>query len=218
MYACNCCDQQRDESFDHVFSTGLVATIWKQVAWFLGIYNVEIEPWCVKINRWFNHAKQSSLISLLLGLLLIIITWRLWTQRSKARMEEKYDPIESIWLAIRYWTTQIVDGFFGHVHPKLIEMLSDLQFQSKRPRANNAHHLIVWNRPTIGWIKLNVEGSCQDNSGSFGGGGVFSDHRGNFLATFSEKLDAGTNHEAKLQALNSGVKLCNRLSFWHITI
>lgn len=49
---------QREDTFDHVFIIGFFSSMtWIKTTWLLGIYNMENEPWQVKINRWFIHTK-----------------------------------------------------------------------------------------------------------------------------------------------------------------
>lgn len=57
--------------------------------------------------------------------------------------------------------------------------------------------MVVREKLPIGWMKLNVDGSCRDNPGSFGGGEIIRDAHGIFKATFSEKFGILTNNGAK---------------------
>lgn len=41
---------------------------------------------------------------MLTGLLHVIISWRLWIRRCRARMDNIYEIIESVWLLIKHWT------------------------------------------------------------------------------------------------------------------
>lgn len=44
--------------------------------------------------------------------------------------------------------------------------------------------MVVREKLPIGWMKLNVDGSCRDNPGSFGGGEIRIDAPGIFKAMF----------------------------------
>lgn len=81
-------------------------------------------------------------------------------------------------------------------------MSSDAHIRPKRTRAN-ANQTVVWSKPNLGWIKLNVDGSCRDNLRLCGGGGILHDHRGSFRAAFFKKFHIGTNNRAELQVLIS---------------
>lgn len=73
--------------------------------------------------------------------------------------------------------------------------------------------MVVWRKPPIGWIKLNVDGFYRGNLGSMVGGEVLQNDQVRFQATFYEKFDDGTNNVAELQAMLSRVKLCKRLEY-----
>ena len=46
---------------------------------------------------------------------------------------------------------------------------------------------IAWSPPSLGWVKLNVDGSCNSNSGIITIGGVLRDHLKNWLKGFALK-------------------------------
>lgn len=75
-------------------------------------------------------------------------------------MEDRFESRESLCLAIRYWTTHIVEYFLGHVFSKMDNILYEFQIQLKRPKAR-ANHMVAQTKPPIVWIKLNVDGSCE---------------------------------------------------------
>ena len=49
-------------------------------------------------------------------------------------------------------------------------------------------NLVKWDRPGIGWMKLNTDGSSLGNPGSVGGGGVIRDWFGRWVSSFSRKI------------------------------
>ena len=68
--------------------------------------------------------------------------------------------------------------------------------------------LVKWDRPEIGWMKLNTDGSALGNPGSAGGGGVIRDWVGRWVAGFSRKIGIATSLLAKLWAFRDGLMLC----------
>lgn len=88
------------------------------------------------------------------------------------------------------------------------------------PRIPKERHprRVVSEKPQVGWVELNVDGSFKDNPGSYGGGGIVRDNWGMFIATFSKKLRVGTNNGAELQTLLSGVWLCKELGYCNVNI
>ncbi|KAL1562504.1 hypothetical protein AAHA92_05078 [Salvia divinorum] len=58
--------------------------------------------------------------------------------------------------------------------------------------------LVRWHRPPPSWLKVNTDGSSFGTSSSCGG--IFRDHRGKVMASFSTQLGEGTAFEAELAA------------------
>lgn len=63
------------------------------------VYNLDLEPWKVKVHRWLCGARKSNLKGMLMGLILVIIIWRLWI----ASMEDKRATSNMVWATIRFW-------------------------------------------------------------------------------------------------------------------
>ncbi|CAI9765398.1 unnamed protein product [Fraxinus pennsylvanica] len=78
--------------------------------------------------------------------------------------------------------------------------------------------LVSWRKSTVGWVKLNVDGSCVGNPGPCGGGGVIRDHYGNLVAGLCVKYGYGSNNEAELRAVITGVELFKELGFQRVDI
>lgn len=98
-----------------------------------------------------------------------------------------------------------------------IAVLRALDIQIKNVRVR-LPRVVRWCKPCIGWVKLNVDGSCRGNPGNCGGGGVIRDNRGFFKAAFSSLLGYGTNNMAELKAIILGIKLCKDLRFFQVEI
>lgn len=57
---CNHCIVRKEETLDHVMSTGsVVAYVWKQA----GVFNVEGENWRTKIPQWFRNARRQPFLA-----------------------------------------------------------------------------------------------------------------------------------------------------------
>ena len=66
---------------------------------------------------------------------------------------------------------------------------------------------VGWTTPTPGWLKLNVDGSVDDNKGPAGAGGVLRDSMGNWVGGFSTRLRECSMEEAETWALLHGLRL-----------
>lgn len=132
-------------------------------------------------------------------------------------MEDKHDSADTVWLMVRYWLAKIVEGMGGSLSSKAKLILDDLQIHTESEKIKGCQN-IVWHKPPAGWLKLNVDGSCRNNSRSYEGGETIRDASGNYKAGFSNKFENDTNNGAKLWTLKSGVRQCKSMDYQSIQI
>ncbi|CAI9759581.1 unnamed protein product [Fraxinus pennsylvanica] len=208
------------ETLDHVLNSGDIAkTVWKWASVALGVHYLEGQSWWSRVNRWFTCAKKVSQRGILIGLLPSLITWKLWGRRCKARIEGNRESVEKVWFAIKAWLRLLADDIVkvsklsntDHEFLKALEL--PLVSKVSKPTL-----FVSWRKPAVGWVKLNVDGSSVGNPGPCGGGGVIRDHDGNLVAGFCVKYGHGSNNEAELRAVISGVELCKEMGFQQVEI
>ncbi|KAI3988167.1 hypothetical protein MKX01_011956 [Papaver californicum] len=66
---------------------------------------------------------------------------------------------------------------------------------------------VKWERPDIGWTKLNFDGSVKYKSGMGSIGGVVRNHKGDFVLGYSEPIGKTTSTIAEITALQRGLDL-----------
>lgn len=66
---------------------------------------------------------------------------------------------------------------------------------------------VAWEKPEIGWTKLNFDGSCKGKAGKGSIGGVFRNHKAEFLLGYAETIGRTTSIIAELAALRRGLEL-----------
>ena len=71
---------------------------------------------------------------------------------------------------------------------------------------------IRWERPPIGWKKLNTDGSSLGSNGQAGCGGTVRDEHGRWLAGFSKSIGSASAFVAELWGLRDGLVLCSNLN------
>ncbi|XP_048544388.1 uncharacterized protein LOC125523394 [Triticum urartu] len=64
-----------------------------------------------------------------------------------------------------------------------------------------------WRKPEAGRLKLNFDGSSRHASQSASIGGVYRDHKGEFVLGYAEPIGAATSSVAELAALRRGLEL-----------
>lgn len=77
---------------------------------------------------------------------------------------------------------------------------------------------VIWNNPTFGEFKLNVDGCSKGNPGNAGGGGILRDHLGHMVMAFTVYLGCCSNNSAEVQASKTGMRLCLDHGFNKLTI
>ncbi|KAM1235651.1 hypothetical protein ACFX2J_005084 [Malus domestica] len=66
---------------------------------------------------------------------------------------------------------------------------------------------VKWEKPKIGWTKLNFDGSSKGKTGKASIGGVFRNHKAEFLLGFAESIGEANSTIAELVALKRGLEL-----------
>lgn len=65
----------------------------------------------------------------------------------------------------------------------------------------------LWNLPSEGFLKYNIDGASKDNSGMVGFGGVLRNEHGSIISLFHCHLGKATNNIAELMALEQCLEL-----------
>ncbi|KAK2641265.1 hypothetical protein Ddye_023028 [Dipteronia dyeriana] len=218
--ACDCCVPKARESIDHVLVKSQIASrVWEFASRLLKVPCLMFNTWKAKISAWLICAKKSSLVGNLIGLLPSIITWCLWTRRCKVRMEELKISAIKVWTSMKMWLKKMAADLKVHrqLYKQDLDLLYELNLEMLRLVTRKCR-LVTWSRPLSGWIKLNCDGSCRNNPGSSGGGGILRDMDENFKAAFSAHFGLGTNNGAELRAMLEGIRLCKSLIFSKVII
>ena len=66
---------------------------------------------------------------------------------------------------------------------------------------------VSWEKPEIGWTKLNFDGSCKCKTGKASIGGVVRDHNAEFLLGYAEAIGKTNSTVAEFVALQRGLEL-----------
>ena len=77
---------------------------------------------------------------------------------------------------------------------------------------------VKWVPPTLGWVKLNTDGSSLGNPDQAGGGGVIRDHAGHWIRGFTRRVGVTTSLAAELWALRDGLSLIVDMGFLYVSI
>ena len=74
-----------------------------------------------------------------------------------------------------------------------------------RSQKNKVVCNVRWEKPPLGWCKLNTDGASFGNPGRARGGGVIRDSEGRWLRGFARSIGFTTSITAKFWALRDGL-------------
>ena len=77
---------------------------------------------------------------------------------------------------------------------------------------------VCWEKPPLGWAKLNTDGVIVGSSGLAGCGGLIRDENGAWLAGFSRNIGSTTSYAAELWGIRDGLALCCNLNIHSIIV
>ena len=77
---------------------------------------------------------------------------------------------------------------------------------------------VRWNRPPMGWFKLNADGASFGNLGKVGGGGLIRDHYGSWVKGYIKHIEFASNITAEFWALKDGLMLVSQLGITQLLV
>ena len=77
---------------------------------------------------------------------------------------------------------------------------------------------VAWQKPPLGWAKLNTDGSALGNPGRAGGGGVIRDHLGHWIKGYSRAMGTTNSFTAELWALRDGLIIAKDLGLCNLIV
>lgn len=186
---CYCCCQGNDDSDNHLFAYGELATyLWNHASSIFGLGDLKGLDWKQKCIKWWNCIRGTSQFNIMANCVPIFICWEIWCYRNK----RKYDDIalspQSILHKCIIWLRDM--NFI--INPKKVSSFFDFltlsqPFILKLPIKIKHSILVQWNHPTFGH-KLNIDGAARGNPGNFWAVRIIRDCTGDLLTTFSEHL------------------------------
>ena len=117
------------------------------------------------------------------GILFPIALWNFWKSRNRSVFNGKSQN----------------PGLASHIRAQAFEFLCCAT--SPRHSICNVIKRIRWERPLIGWKKLNTDGSKLGSNGRTGCGGVVRDEHGRWLSGFTEHIGSASSFVAEMWGL-----------------
>ena len=67
---------------------------------------------------------------------------------------------------------------------------------------------VRWEKPQVGWVKLNTDGASGPGTDRTGCGGIIRDEQGRWITGFSRRIGVANSFIAELWGLRDGLHLC----------
>ena len=77
---------------------------------------------------------------------------------------------------------------------------------------------VSWEKPPLGWAKLNTNGAAVGRSGLARCGGLIRDDKGAWLAGFSRNIGSTSSYAAELWGIRDGLTLCCNMNIHSIIV
>ena len=92
-----------------------------------------------------------------------------------------------------------------------------VRLNAKLPKAKSVIAM-GWEKPPMGWAKLNSDRSAFGNTGRAGGGGVIRDHDGHWLKGYARPLGCTNSCMAELWTLRDGLLIAKEMGINNLII
>lgn len=145
----------------------------------------------------------------LLGLIPIIVIWRLWKRKFTAQMEGKHENLGVVWSFVNYWARYVAEKIakVKKLSNRDIDILKKLDVKIVK-KYRRMPWIVRWSVPSPRRFNLNIDGSSLDNPREAGGGGVLRDDTGKLIFAFTKYFGHCFNNEAELRVVLEGLTLC----------
>ncbi|XP_071939020.1 uncharacterized protein [Coffea arabica] len=213
---CFCCDSASEESIEHLFSKGHIAsTVWNYFGALCGL-TFPGSSLRSRIVGWWLHSYDSEIQRFIGRILSNIVCWQIWKARNKALFEDVHMRSRAICLAITLEIHIIVEIYFKQVFKAhSFYHLYDWPYSS---HIYLTYKLVYWEPKETGRFTLNTDGCSKGNPGLGGGGGVLRDSHGIPLIGFSAYLGETTCLSTEARALLIGIQTSIHRGFENLYI
>ncbi|XP_071918841.1 uncharacterized protein [Coffea arabica] len=213
---CFCCHGASEESIEHVFAIGHVASeVWSYFGGLCGL-NSPSSSLRARIVDWWLRSHDSATRRFICLILPSFICWHIWKARNKAVFEGEQMRSSVICQSIFSEVKSIVEI---HFKQKLgVQTFCQLFDWSHLTTSAFDVKLVRWEATSTGSLVLNTDGCSKGNPGVGGGGGVLRDSTGMPLVAFSAFFGETTCLRAETLALLIGLQTCVHRGFINLWV
>ena len=171
-----------------------VKEVWRQ----LGIQRTDQVFWTSNLQDWIkNNSKDRG--SCFQGnppwnILFLVVVWNIWKSRNMLIFKRKSQN----------------PNLSNEIMKQVVEFLCYVA--SPRNPTRVVIRSIRWEKPAMGWKKLNTDGSVFGSFGQVGCGGVVRDEHGNWIVGFTRHIGTTNFFAAEFWGLRDDLSLCLSLN------
>ncbi|OIT27277.1 putative ribonuclease h protein, partial [Nicotiana attenuata] len=212
---CNCYPNKYYEEFtNHLLSESHIANlVWSFFCNSCGIrlFQDQVRH---RIMRWWLTKSKNEVQKTVLQCLPSIICWQIWKNRCSARFDEKRMSHHFIIQQVIKMTNMLIQTRFPEL--QLQHLWQDTYNRIEKLSPAIQCQIVYWQKPPVGWVKLNVDGCSKGNPGPAGGGGLIRDHHGVLIGAFAEFYGDCSCNIAEAKAMMRGIKMCISKGFTNV--
>ncbi|XP_071925655.1 uncharacterized protein [Coffea arabica] len=202
---CFCCPLASEESIEHLFSNGNIAsTIWNYFGAACG-FDLSGSSLRLRIVGWWLNSYDSEIRRFIGRVLPSVVCWHIWKARNKAMFDDVQMRLIAICHAIFSEIQSMVGIFFKK--PLRVPSFYHLYDWPNSSEVRFTYKLVRWETKESGRLTLNTDGCSKGNPGVGGGGGVLRDSNGLPLIGFSAYFGETTCLHAEARALLIGLQI-----------
>ena len=154
----------------------------------------------VWLSRNGNHRSTSANMNPPWNTLFSFAIWNIWKSRNNFIFQRKR--------LNQQLHVEILNQTFEFIHC----------IASPRLMIRRCVKRIKWDKPPVGWMKLNTDGSVCGSVGVAGCGGVIRDDCGNWILGFNRRIGITNSFCAELWGLREGLIMCCNLNISSIIV
>nr|XP_016458897.1 PREDICTED: uncharacterized protein LOC107782527 [Nicotiana tabacum] len=209
---CWCCADPKEESLVHLFFTSNAArSVWR---YFLRRAGIALDG--LSLHQAITKCWTAPVVPRLkpvLQALLACIVWELWKRRNSLKYGEAVSVSRVIYQVSSTLQSLVQLKKPGlHVPHKWLDLLTMMEQYTPRLKYDK----VLWEFPSRGWIKVNMDGACRGNPGRSSISFCIRDEAGDLIYAEGREISEGTNNESEAVAIMEALKMCKNLNYCRI--
>lgn len=107
-----------------------------------------------------------------------------------------------------------------NLHSICLKLATEFHYCLGKGQISKRHSVIpvCWDKPQVGWFKLNSDGASFGNLGKAGGRGLIWDSHGRWVKGYMRYIGVTTSIIVEFWALRDGLRLASQMGITHLAV